>query len=159
MRKDPAYRLLVIYILLAAALLLLPAIIMTCRAQQFDWKQRIPSASLVFAAGGFEGIMDHLQFHYDRPDPFWNPDISWKNKYRGGDPANGRTFAGKYAVWTTDGWHLMKAGRNSTLAVAIVLHPKEKGRKWWSYALEAIGYWAVNRAGFNVTYNLIKLPR
>lgn len=155
--RNPVGRFVFAYLAAIALFFLLLIVGVKACGQKYDWKKNIPSAALVFAAGLFEGAMDHLQFHYDRPDQFWNPDISWRNKYRGGDPANGKTFAGKYAVWATDGWHLMKAGRNSTTAVAIVLHPKERGRPWWHYAAEAVGYWIINRVGFNLTYKL--LPR
>lgn len=114
-------------------------------------------AILVFASGAFEGVMDHLQFHYDKPDQFWNPDISWKNKYKGGDPANGKTFAGKYMVWTTDGWHMMKFGRNLTMFAGFTLKLTTGTKKrWYWYAVEGAGYWLVNRAGFNLTYKLLQ---
>ena len=125
--------------------------------QKYEWKKNMPSAALVFAAGMFEGAMDHLQFHYDRPNQFWNPDISWRNKYKGGDPANGKTFAGKYMVWTTDGWHMMKAGRNVSLFTGFVLHISQTSikKRWYWCVLEGLGYWTINRVGFNLTYNLL----
>lgn len=116
-------------------------------------KKHIAPASLVFVAGLFEGVMDGLQFHYDKPNQFWNPDISWTNKYKNNDPAQGKTFAGKYFVAATDGWHLMKFGRNATLFSAFVIKIGEK-KKWHKYITEAAAYWAINRIGFNISYKL-----
>lgn len=124
-------------------------------AQRFNAREHIAPAALVFAAGMFEGAMDHLQFHYDGNSQFWQPDISWRNKYRNGDPAQGKTFRGKYLVFTTDGWHLMKFGRNATLFTGLVLRIGEKPKRWWVYGVEILSYWAINRIGFNVTYKLL----
>lgn len=135
-----------IFILLFAPLLV--------SGQQFKLKQHVAPAVLVFAAGAFEGVMDGLQFHYDKPNQFWNPDISWQNKYRNRDVSQGMTFRGKYLVFTTDGWHLMKFGRNVTFFTALALKSGGKRKKWYVFAYEAVGYWAINRVGFNLSYRL-----
>ena len=73
----------------------------------------------LYLAGLFNGVMDALQFHFDRTlfadplrfDPqFWNPNLSWTNKYRDHEVANGEAFFGSstFLVFTTDGWHLAK---------------------------------------------------
>lgn len=116
-------------------------------------KKHAAPAVLVFAAGCFEGAMDGLQFHYERPNQFWNPDISYLNKYKGRNPANGKTFAGKYFVTVTDGWHLMKFGRNVTTFAAFTVKLSEK-KKWYRYLGEGAAYWLINRVGFNLTYKL-----
>jgi hypothetical protein len=101
--------------------------------------------------------MDHLDFHYSTGNQFWDPAVSWKNKYKGGDPANGKTFAGKYMVWTTDGWHMMKFGRNLTMFAGFTLKLTSGTKKrWYWYAVEGVSYWAINRAGFNLTYKLLQ---
>lgn len=122
--------------------------------QSFKMREHVAPGILVFTAGMFEGVMDHLQFHYDGSHQFWQPDISWRNKYKDRDPANGKTFAGKYFVAATDGWHLMKFGRNATLFTAFAIKLGER-KKWYWYIVEGAGYWAVNRVGFNVTYKLL----
>lgn len=136
---------------LIALLLLAPLLV---SGQQFKPKQHIAPAVLVFAAGAFEGVMDGLQFHYDKPNQFWNPDISWQNKYRNRDVSQGMTFRGKYLVFTTDGWHLMKFGRNATLFTAFTFKIGEPRKKWYVYLCETAGYWFINRIGFNLSYRL-----
>ncbi len=77
------------------------------------------SAILLIFAGVCNGIMDSLQFHFGQTifanatdfDPnFWDPAISWKNKYLDLDPAKGEAFFGSstFLVFTTDAWHLAK---------------------------------------------------
>lgn len=158
---EDTYKLLRV-ILIAAMLLIISAFFMrSCgqtvhESRTFKVREHVAPAVLVFASGAFEGVMDHLQFHYDKPNQFWNPDISWTNKYKNHDPAQGKTFAGKYFVAATDGWHLMKFGRNATIFAAFTFKIGEPRKRWYKYIYEAAGYWAVNRIGFNVTYNLLK---
>lgn len=159
---DP-YKLLRV-VLIAAILFIIGAFLIKSHAQTvhesrtFKASEHVAPAVLVFASGAFEGVMDHLQFHYDKPNQFWNPDISWQNKYRNRDVSQGRTFWGKYMVWTTDGWHMMKFGRNITLFSGFVLHinKTQVKKRWYWYMLEGAGYWAINRAGFNLTYYILK---
>lgn len=152
MKRNPIWIILGTYLLAVALVIILTLASLKCNAQ-YDWKKQIAPAILVLVAGGAEGCMDGLQFHYDGNHSFWQPDISWKNKYKGKDPANGKTFAGKYLVFTTDGWHLMKFTRNATLFTAFTLKVGER-KKWWVYIAEGAGYWIVNRIGFNITYKL-----
>ena len=148
--KFDVWKILGVYVAGLILIILFTLLTLKCNAQI---KKYIVPASLVFVAGGFEGAMDGLQFHYDKPNLFWNPDISWTNKYRNNDPLQGKTFRGKYLVFTTDGWHLMKFGRNAFTMGAIVTAIGEK-RKWWVYIVEGLSYWTINRIGFNLTYKL-----
>lgn len=77
------------------------------------------SLFLVLCAGLANGTMDSLQFHFPRTPfadaarfdrMFWDPAVSWKNKYAGGDPARGERFplSTTALVFVTDGWHLAK---------------------------------------------------
>jgi len=121
--------------------------------------------SSAFVSGFAEGTMDVISFHYDsfqkvhhNANPqFWNPQLSWKNKWKNGDKVQGEKFLGSstFLVWTTDAWHGLKAvNRLTTIGGSIVITIGEK-KKWWWYAKElAIGY-AINRVGFYTSYNLI----
>lgn len=83
--------------------------------------------TLLLLAGVSEAIMDKLQFHYSlsvfsRFNPlFWNPDISWKNKWKNGDKLQGEKFwlSSTLFVFTTDAWHLFKFFRNLFLFSGI----------------------------------------
>lgn len=77
------------------------------------------AALFLVCAGMCNGVMDSLQFHYPATvfsnparfnQQFWNPAVSWKNKYRNGDPKQGEAFPASSTalVFVTDGWHLAK---------------------------------------------------
>jgi hypothetical protein len=65
-------------------------------------------------SGIFEAIMDKIQFHYNKSifpknSLFWNPELSWKNKYK--DDLKTPKFFGSttFFVIFTDAWHLLKS--------------------------------------------------
>ena len=113
--------------------------------------------------------MDALQFHYQQtgfePDNrFWNPDISWKNKYKGGDPDNGPAFflSTTALVFLTDGWHLFKFLYLGFIRAAFVvllaqLFPVRFTGNFkflfWVAVWGALSW--VQAAGFHLTYSLI----
>jgi hypothetical protein len=129
--------------------------------KQFKLKQYVAPASMIFLAGICEGVMDGLDHHYDKPNQFWNPDISYTNKYKNHDPKQGRAFPGSltWLAWTTDGWHLMKAGRNMFTTGAIVFSIKGENKKWYWYIIQAGAYAIINRAGFNIAYSQFKYAK
>jgi len=73
---------------------------------------------LLFVISGMcEAVMDTLQFHYGssyffklKNKLFWDPSISWRNKYKDGDPTLGSKFlfSKTLLVGLTDGWHFFK---------------------------------------------------
>jgi hypothetical protein len=80
--------------------------------------------------GFFEAVMDKLQFHYNKSvfknfknQQFWNPKISWKNKWKNGDKDKGEKFpfSSTLFVFTTDAWHLAKFFRNLCIVIAMFL--------------------------------------
>jgi len=64
----------------------------------------------------FDSFMDILQYRFDQSffasldNQFWNPKISWMNKWKDGCPKFGPRFLGSTTVFVflTDGWHLSK---------------------------------------------------
>lgn len=77
-------------------------------------------------AGMSEGVMDTLQFHYSnsifyhlKNKLFWNPEISWKNKYKDGDPKKGEKFLFSTTLFVslTDAWHLFKLIKNISIFI------------------------------------------
>lgn len=139
--------------------ILLLTIFIFATAQQpykFTWKENLIPAACIFVAGISEGVMDHLAFHNTSNHPFWGQN-SWTNKYRNHDPEQGETFRGKYLVFTTDGFHLMKMSRNLFTMGAIVTKVSlTNKKKWYYYVLEGLAYWGVNRLGFVITYQSLK---
>jgi len=90
-------------------------------------------------------IMDELDFHYDRffkkliPkkwDSWWNPSVSWRNKYI----AKSRFLTFIFSTllsFCTDAWHFFKALFLSSIAL-IVLLLENSALKWWQYGIELI---------------------
>lgn len=72
---------------------------------------------LAISAGFFDAVKDTLAHHYSssifaqsRNKEFFDPNISWKNKYKEGNPQMGEAFlfSTTYLVTLTDAWHLAK---------------------------------------------------
>jgi hypothetical protein len=77
-----------------------------------------------------EAVMDKIQFHYDstriksfKNQLFWNPSISWKNKWKDGEPKNGEKFWGSSTIFVglTDAWHLFKTFKNLSIFAGLFL--------------------------------------
>jgi len=80
--------------------------------------------ALVYIAGIAKGFMDSLQFHFNTSlfaklnQQFWNPEISWQNKYSEVVTLTRRKLftirLGSFSVdvpypaFLTDGWHLFQ---------------------------------------------------
>jgi len=122
------------------------------------------TGSMIFLAGAADGINQALMYQYGgfkaifphANDRFWKPALSGANKYKNGDPSQGAKFPGSktWLVFLTDGNHLTRFTDHllwsGAIAIKISNHQK---KKWYVYALEAAGYWLVNRAGFCLIYN------
>lgn len=102
----------------------------------------ILSFVLIGIAGIAKGFMDTLQFHYYEmrwklPAQYWNPEISWQNKYHMVRPWNQSDsylmiYLLKFTRWlfmnplvfVTDGWHLMQfIFLNSVMMVPAIVQP------------------------------------
>jgi hypothetical protein len=82
---------------------------------------------LLIIAGIANALMDYLQFHYYSLNQFWNPRLSWRNKYKCGEKKYGAKFplSTTVLVFITDGWHLMQFICFSALfAWAVCFEPK-----------------------------------
>lgn len=83
---------------------------------------------LFILAGICEAVMDKIQFHYDgsifknyKNQLFWDPRISWRNKYKDGDPLGGEKFflSKSLLVGLTDAWHMFKLFRTFFIFTGI----------------------------------------
>ena len=133
-----------------------------------DWweleKRDIFGASTMIFAGAFEGTAETLKWHYDEfentfpdTDPdYWNPEISWRNKYKNGEPTQGAKHFGSttFLAWTTDGYHLMRTSRNLMVGATLFLTPK-KDFDWRNMLLRVACYTMAYQAGFHLTYTFL----
>ena len=93
----------------------------------------VVSLAIVFfsLAGVAEAVMDILQFKFmesvfkNKNQMFWNPQLSWQNKWKDGCPKFGPKFFGSTTVFVfvTDAWHLFKWVRNrfNDLGIAFLI--------------------------------------
>ncbi len=99
-----------------------------------------------------DAMMDKLRFHFSKSifqswDPqFWNPAISWRNKYIDGDPAKGRKklWGIQIPVIFTDGWHAIKAVKIFLIILPYAWLMEYFGwGQWWYNQLIGIVGWSI----------------
>lgn len=86
---------------------------------------------LMVLTGIANAFMDKLQFHFDesvfshlRGNKFWDPKISWTNKWKHGDKALGEKFflSSTVFVFTTDAWHMFKWVYGNSIFIGLILY-------------------------------------
>ena len=84
---------------------------------------------MMINVGVFNAIMDTLMFHYHISvfkrfkAIFWNPEISWKNKYKDDLKTPKFLFSTTMLVWVTDAWHLFKTLYKNSFRINLILVP------------------------------------
>lgn len=131
----------------------------------YELERALLKGAGVFLSGALDGVSETLVWHYPQfqathpgANPgYWNPYISWVNKYKNGDPAQGRAYIGSttWLAWTTDGYHLSRTTSRFFLFGSITISVFEKKRKWWTYPAEFVAGGIVRSAGFHSTYSLL----
>lgn len=131
---------------------------------QFSNKNKFLTRSLMFISGAFDGTAESLKYQYsgfknifpNANDYWWDPSVSWKNKYKNNDKSQGPKFmlSTTLLVGTTDGYHLTRTIRNLTMVAAITFKIGEK-QKWSHYLLDAAVDYASYLLGFCLTYELM----
>lgn len=111
-----------------------------------------------------EAVMDTLQFHYMnsvfknfKNNIFWDPEISWRNKYKKGDPSKGPKFlfSDTLFVGFTDAWHLFKMFRTFfiSLGVFFIL---DQFTTFWVSVIITVTLRIFFGIGFTVFYEALK---
>ena len=121
------------------------------------------TSSLLLVSGMADGLAEASKFHLKGVTEvfgdakFWDNSLSWRNKYRNGDPAQGAKFplSTTALAWTTDGYHLSRMIRNSTMIAAITIRIGEPAKAWYCYVIEAVIYYLTYQLGFTITYDII----
>lgn len=81
-------------------------------------------------SGVANAVMDKIQFHFHDSMfrnigswAFWNPEVSWTNKWRDGCKCKGERFflSSTVLVFTTDAWHLFKFIRVNSLIIGSLI--------------------------------------
>ena len=163
--------------------ILLFSIIILCLAHysasaQKKFKDYLIIGSSSFVSGILDGTIESISYHYDNGfkkrfskanDQFWNPSISWTNKYKNNDPSLGPKFMGStdMFVCTTDAYHMLRTTKRAidgfTLAYyvnkACTEKTPPKGKRWKSVAKDFLIITAIRCVGFTLTYSVLFKPQ
>ena len=118
-------------------------------------------------AGLFEAVMDTLQFRFYKSifvgldHRFWNPEVSWQNKWKDGCPKFGPKFKGSttYLVFLTDAWHLAKWFRNRFVDIALFCVLYHYTDKLWLSLIVIFVVSMVQKVIFEVMYKLFSYDK
>jgi hypothetical protein len=125
-------------------------------------KNKILTGSLVLVGGAAKGFNETLQFNYkifEKTFPgankqWFDPKVSWRNKYEGGNPDNGPKYfmSTSLLVMFTDQYHLNNFIQRTAIMSALVFKIGE-GKKPLKHYLFDLAYYSVcYSAGFAATY-------
>jgi|SRR6185312_15495589 len=133
-------------------------------------KYVIPGISM-FVSGTLDGTIEAISFHYDEGfkrvfpkanDQYWNPAISWTNKYRNNNPSAGPKYPGStsFLVSTTDAYHALRTARNLTDAFTLSFYIGHSYRETdrptlKKFLINALVLTAIRNVGFYATYSWI----
>lgn len=115
----------------------------------------------LFIAGFAKGLSDRMFFHWSTMPPFfinrpnfWNPKISWKNKYKDLKVNKGPRFlfSTTALVGFTDGWHLLELVTNLSFLFAILLYEPFMGGGLWFMVFDFAAMKVFYHFGFLVIY-------
>ncbi len=120
------------------------------------------TGSFVFTAGLSKGFNETLMFHwpaFHKAFPharatWFNPKISWMNKYKGNDPDAGAKFplSTSVLVMFTDQYHFDNFVNKLSWTSALVLHLGEKKKPLRHYLMDLLYYSVCHQAGFALAY-------
>jgi hypothetical protein len=113
---------------------------------------------LFYLSGAAYGITQGILFHYNKYyrfnlNPyFWNPDVSWLNKYKSGSITEPKFFGSTtFLAWTTDAYHLFSTISRFILIASFVFIPMYY-YNFISSTCAFIGLYGTWMLGFHTTY-------
>lgn len=108
-------------------------------------------------------LMDKIQFHWykfrwkDKLNPqYWNPALSWKNKYIDNNPQKGLKYKGAFGFLANflDAWHLFKMIMIISFALSAICFPVAfKFCVFNSYWLNGALWLIVLGVAWNIPFN------
>jgi hypothetical protein len=129
-------------------------------------KNKIVTGALVFLSGSAKGFNEGLQFNYfgfesifpKANDRWFYPGMSFKNKYKDGDPSKGARFplSTSVLVMFTDQYHLNNFIQRASLTAALVIKIGDGKKPLKHYVFDALYYTVCYQAGFHAIYDPIR---
>jgi len=125
------------------------------------YKYTVP---LMFTSGIVDGHVEILNHKYHKfkekhpnaNDKFWNPNISWRNKWKNGDRSQGEKFllSSTILVSTTDAYHMLRTYEHVSTVTAVIIPVAGKRYKFWVYLIDFLVISGSKSLGFYLTYEL-----
>lgn len=125
----------------------------------------IISAFFLALAAFASAVMDKLQHHYSTSifskfenQQFWNPVVSWRNKYKNFDPEQGPKFwlSTTLFVAFTDGWHLAKFVMSNSYVLAFTISTWALfGAVWFMFPVIFVSAKLIQIIVFHFSYHKI----
>jgi hypothetical protein len=127
------------------------------------------TGGLVFIAGGSKGFNETLQAHWKgfrhifphANQQWFNPDKSWRNKYKNGDPDAGAKFllSTSVLVMFTDQYHLNNFITKAAWTSALIIKIGEGKKPFNHYVFDFLFYSLCHQLGFGIAYYPFKAYR
>ncbi len=143
--------------------------------RKINIKQYILPGSALFVSGFLDGTIEAMKFHYSNgfkprfkniDDQFWDPDLSWRNKYKNGNPEEGPKFKGSTnsLVCVTDGYHGLRTAKNLVNTFTLVFYINRtrkdlKKIKLKKIVLDALILTTIRNIGFTASYSVLFKPQ
>jgi hypothetical protein len=147
------------------------------KAQKKRWKDYLITGTSMLASGALDGTIETISYHYEsgfRPhfrninDQFWNPAVSWKNKYKNGDPCYGPKFTGSttFFVGATDGYHMLRGTKRMLGAGTLAYYMNQtcqethltRKQRTKRMVTDFLVLSAIRCVGFTLTYSVVFKP-
>ena len=119
---------------------------------------------LCMLSGACDGLAETLKWHYSQfnarfanANPaFWNPAISWTNKYKNRDYLQRENFrqTSRAFDFTTDGYHLARMFRN-VLVFSVIAFQFNSPCFWWQYLIIFASCYFAYSIGFSIIFDLV----
>jgi hypothetical protein len=135
-----------------------------------DEKVFLWTTGAMLFSGAARGFHDAAVYHFDafnavtptgKNRNFFDPRVSWKNKYKNGDPDQGRKFIGSttFLVMFTDFDHLGNAMARIPFYASFTLSARQWQRgphlSWKTAAVRSLWYFSLNALAFHIVYDKV----
>lgn len=135
------------------------------KTEKTKWRidrNKVITGGLVFVGGAAKGFNETLLFNYrifEKTFPsankqWFDPKVSWRNKYEGGNPDNGPKYFGSTSlfVMATDQYHMNNFIQRAAIMSAIVIKIGDKKQPFKHYVYDLLYYTACYQIGFATMY-------
>lgn len=130
----------------------------------YNWTKGGYNYFLGLLTGASNGLNQTLLHRYNQfkarhphsNDQYWDPKVSWVNKYAGGEVANGPAYPGSTTIFAsfTDANHLtMSIHRAGLVGMGALtcINLNGKKRPWWHYAISL----GMGAAGYSIGFHAV----